>query len=66
MTPYMRNYARRAAIYKPSAEKKSKTEKSKYSSKYPLSDIMICGECGQPYRIADLVKVRSEKRRVAL
>ncbi|EAK9200177.1 recombinase family protein [Listeria monocytogenes] len=42
--------ARRAAIYKPSIEKKSKTEKSKYSSKYSLSDIMICGECGQPYR----------------
>lgn len=42
--------ARRAAIYKPSAEKKSKTEKSKYSSKYSLSDIMVCGECGQPYR----------------
>jgi len=42
--------ARRAAIYKPSAEKKTKTEKSKYSSKYSLSDIMICGECGQPYR----------------
>lgn len=42
--------ARRAAIYKPSAEKKSKTEKSKYSSKYSLSDIMACGECGQPYR----------------
>lgn len=42
--------ARRAAIYKPSAEKKSKTEKSKYSSKYALSDIMVCGECGQPYR----------------
>ncbi len=36
--------ARRAAIYKPSAEKKSKTEKSKYSSKYALSDIMVCGE----------------------
>ncbi|EAC5804326.1 TPA_asm: recombinase family protein [Listeria monocytogenes] len=42
--------ARRAAIYKPSVEMKSKTEKSKYSSKYSLSDIMICGECGQPYR----------------
>lgn len=42
--------ARRAAIYKPSAERKSKTEKSKYSSKYSLSDIMVCGECGQPYR----------------
>ncbi|WP_341465307.1 recombinase family protein [Hathewaya proteolytica] len=41
--------ARRAAIYRPSAEKKSKTEKSKYSLKYSLSDIMVCGECGQPY-----------------
>lgn len=33
--------------YSPSIAKKSMTEKSKYSSKYALSDIMICG---QPYR----------------
>lgn len=41
--------ARRVAIYKPSAEKKSKTEKSKYSSKYSSLDIIVFGGCGQPY-----------------
>lgn len=25
-------------------------EKSKYSSKYAFSDLMVCGECGHPYR----------------
>ena len=25
-------------------------QKGKYSSKYALSDILFCGECGQPYR----------------
>lgn len=41
--------ARRAAIYR-SAGKKDTPVKGKYSSKYVLSDIMICAECGQPYR----------------
>lgn len=41
--------ARRANIYRP-AKKKGATVKSKYSSKYVLSDIMHCKECGQPYR----------------
>lgn len=42
--------ARRAAIYKPAAKKKAEPVKGKYSSKYVLSDIMLCAECGQPYR----------------
>lgn len=42
--------ARRAAIYRPSARKKSETVKGKYSSKYALSELMVCAECGQPYR----------------
>lgn len=42
--------ARRASLHKTSVSKKAKQEKSKYSSKYALSDIMVCGECGQPYR----------------
>lgn len=42
--------ARRAAISRPSAQKKNTLEKGKYSAKYVLSDIMICAECGQPYR----------------
>ncbi len=29
---------------------KTITEQGKYSSKYALTDIMICGECGTPYR----------------
>lgn len=42
--------ARRASLHKPSAAKKAKQEKSKYSSKYALSDILVCGECVHPYR----------------
>ncbi len=42
--------ARRASMHKSSISRKSKQEKSKYSSKYALSDLMVCGECGHPYR----------------
>lgn len=42
--------ARRAAIHRPSARKKTELVKGKYSSKYALSELMVCGECGQPYR----------------
>ncbi|MHB8075672.1 MAG: recombinase zinc beta ribbon domain-containing protein [Desulfosporosinus fructosivorans] len=44
--------ARRASLSKTAASKRAKQqkEKSKYSSKYALTDIMVCKECGQPYR----------------
>jgi len=46
--------ARRASLSKTAAARKAKQEqekeKSKYSSKFALSDIMVCKECGQPYR----------------
>lgn len=42
--------SRRSAIYRPAAKKKGEPVKGKYSSKYVLSDIMVCAECGQPYR----------------
>lgn len=42
--------ARRASLHKPSITRRAKKEKSKYSSKYVLSDLLICGECGHPYR----------------
>ncbi|HEY9160998.1 MAG TPA: recombinase family protein [Desulfomonilia bacterium] len=42
--------ARRASLCKSAATRRAKKEQSKYSSKYALSDIMICRECGQPYR----------------
>lgn len=42
--------ARRTAIYRPAARKKDAPVKGKYSAKYILSDIMVCAECGQPYR----------------
>ena len=31
-------------------EKGTKTESGKYSSKYALTDMLICGHCGTPYR----------------
>lgn len=44
--------ARRASLSKTAASRRVKQgkEKSKYSSKFALTDIMICKECGQPYR----------------
>lgn len=42
--------ARRVSLCKSAATRRAKKEQSKYSSKYSLSDIMICRECGQPYR----------------
>lgn len=42
--------ARRASMHKSSITRKVRQEKSKYSSKYALSDLMVCGECGHPYR----------------
>lgn len=32
------------------ADKLTKTEQGKYSAKYALSELMICGECGSHYR----------------
>ncbi len=40
--------AKRGAIKKRSA--KARTELGQYSSKYALTDILICGECGTAYR----------------
>lgn len=43
--------ARRGAIYRPASKKvDAPSIKGKYSAKYVLSDIMVCVECGQPYR----------------
>ena len=40
--------ARRSGKKKTSS--KAKTELGKYSGKYALSELMVCGECGSPYR----------------
>lgn len=40
--------ARRASLRKVSS--KAKTELSRYSGKFALSELLICGECGSPYR----------------
>ena len=42
--------ARRSSLYRPASRKKDAGKKSRYSSKYALSDLLVCAECGQPYR----------------
>jgi site-specific DNA recombinase len=42
--------ARRASLNKSAVTRKEKKEKSKYSSKFALTYIMVCKECGLPYR----------------
>lgn len=40
--------ARRASLKKTSTH--AKTELAKYSGKYVLNELLVCGECGSPYR----------------
>jgi len=45
--------ARRASLNKSATTRKTnnlKKEKSKFSSKYALTEILVCAECGHPYR----------------
>lgn len=41
---------------------KTTTELSKYSGKYALSEILVCGECGSPYKRKTWTQKGSEKR----
>ena len=41
---------RRAARNKSAVTRRAKEKKKGYSSKYILSNLLVCGECGQPYR----------------
>ena len=41
--------ARRASKRKV-MQKTGKTEQGKYSAKYALSELLVCGECGTPYK----------------
>lgn len=40
------------------------TEQGKHSGKYALTDILVCGECGSPYRRITWKKRNGEKRKV--
>ena len=44
----MQEMAKRSSMSQKST--KAKTEQGKYSGIYALSELMICGECGSPYR----------------
>lgn len=41
---------RRAERHRPALTKQAKEKKKGYSSKYILSNLLLCGECGHPYR----------------
>ncbi len=42
--------------------KNGKTELSKYTSKYALSEILVCGHCGSPYKRVTWTKQNKEKQ----
>jgi len=52
--------ARRSSLRKTSS--KTKTELGKYCGKYVLSELLVCGECGSPYR--RVVWSRPEEKRI--
>lgn len=43
-------------------QKTGKTELGKYSAKYALSELLVCGECGTPYK--RVTWARNEKKRI--
>ena len=43
-------------------QRRGKTEQGKYSAKYALSEILVCGECGSPYKRCTWV--RNGKKRI--
>lgn len=43
-------------------QKTGKTERGKYSAKYALSELLICGECGTPYKRCTWA--RNDKKRI--
>ena len=45
-----REKQRRAERRKPAVTRRTKEKKKGYSSKYIPSNLLVCGECGQPYR----------------
>ena len=47
-------------------QKYVKTELGKCSSKYALTELLVCGKCGTAYRRAVLSKKRQEERGMAL
>ena len=53
--------ARRSSLRKTSS--KTKTEQGKYSSKYAFGELLVCSECGSPYRRV-LYMPRGQKRHV--
>jgi len=42
------------------------TQQGKYSSKFALTDLLICGECGTPYSPMYMEQKRSEENSVAV
>lgn len=42
-------------------QKGTKTEQGRYSSKYALTELLVCGECGTPYRLCTWT-VKGEKK----
>lgn len=46
----VQNELERRSSYDKTYERDRKTESGKYRSKYVFNDILVCGECGMPYR----------------
>ena len=47
-------------------QKSGKTELGKYSGKYALTELLVCGECGSPLQAGDLGQKRQEAHRVEM
>lgn len=62
MFDQVRNEMTRRSSKRKVLQKSGKTELGKYSGKYALTELLVCGECGSPYK--RVTWVRNGKKRI--
>lgn len=62
MFDQVRNEMTRRSSKRKVLQKSGKTELGKYSSKYALTELLVCGECGSPYK--RVTWARNGKKRI--
>lgn len=63
MFDQVRNEMTRRSSKRKVLQKSGKTELGKYSGKYALTELLVCGECGSPYK--RVTWARNGKKRIA-
>ena len=66
MFDQVRNEMTRRSSKRKVLQKSGKTELGKYSGKYALTELLVCGECGSPYKRVTWARNGKKADRMAL